>query len=352
MALSRPTIPELIEEIRAEFESGFANADTYLRRSVEYVLTRVLAGLFNGVYGHLYGFVLRQIFPDTAIEEYFWRWFAIWLERKAAVYWKGTVTFTGTPTTSIPADTEIQRSDGYLYATDEDAVIGAGGSIDVAVTAATPGADWNCTVGQTLSLTGTISGVDTDATVASSVQTGVDVEDKDDGLPRLLQRLREPPSGGGPGDYERWALEVAGVTRAWEFPNLPAVGGVSLAFVRDDESPITPDLTERNEVKDYIEETYQPTTAVLEVIELSTLAVPVTFSALSPNTSTVQAAIAAALEDLFLREAEPGGTIPLSKFIEAISSATGEESHTITAPAADVTATSSQIPILGTVTFP
>jgi uncharacterized phage protein gp47/JayE len=324
--------------------------DAHLRRSIEYILARIWGGMIDGLYGYLHGFVLRQIFPDTADDEYFWRWFTIWLERQAAVYWRGTYEFTGVDTTAIPEGTVIQRSDGLQYTVDADVAI-SGTDVIAAITATDPGIDYNNDVGQTLSLASPIVGVDTDGLVQSTTQTGADVEDRDDGLERLLLQIRQPPSGGGPGDYVRWALEVSGVTRAWEFPNQSAVGSVSVAFVRDDETPITPDAGERTEVFDHIEE-LRPVTATVEIIELSEVAVPVTLSALSPNTAAVQAAVTTSLEDLFLREAEPDGTIPLSKFNEAISTAAGEESHTLSAPAADVTADIDEINILGTVTFP
>lgn len=349
--ITRPTLKDLIERVKQDFESELAGSDAHLRRTVEYVLARIMAGLAHGEYGYLYGYVMRQIFPDTADETHFWRWAAIWgMERKAAVYWQGTYRFTGTDTTEIPAATTLQRSDGLTYTTDALAEI-SGTYVDVTITASEPGADWNCETGQTLSLTSPITGIDADGTVQATTQTGVDLESKSDGLTRLLQLIREPPSGGGPGDYVRWALEIAGVTRAWEFPQQTGPGTVSVAFVRDDETPITPDLAERNEVLDYINE-YAPVTADVSVIELTAVAVDITLTSLTPNTAAVQAAIEDAVADYLLREAEPNGTLYLSAINEAISSASGETDHVMSVPAADLIYTIGQMPVLGTITFP
>lgn len=348
---TRPTLAEIIERVKSDMETYMDASDAHLRRSTEYVLACVEGGLAHDMYGYLYGYIVRQIFPDTADELNFWRWAAIWgIERKAAVYWRGIYRFTGTDTTAIPAGTTVERSDGEAFTTDTDAAID-GTYVDVAITASEPGTNGNCDDNQTLSLASPILGIDVDGTVQDTTQTGTDAETREEGVVRLLQRIRQAPSGGGPGDYVRWALEVPGVTRAWEFPQQGGLGTVSVAFVRDGESPITPDLTERNEVLDYIE-LYRPVTAEVAIIELSTVAIDVTLTALSPNTAAVQAAIEESLEEMINREAEPDGTIPLSKFTEAIALATGEESHTMSVPATDQTADIDEIFILGTVTFP
>jgi len=349
--MARPTLKELITRVKNDFQTEMSGSDPFLRRTVEYVQARLYAGLVHGLYGYLYGYVMRQIFPDTASEQNFWRWARIFgIEKKAAVYWKGTYEFTGTDTTAIPAGTTLQRSDDETYTTDADAAI-SGTTIEVNITAVTPGATQNCDDGQVLSLTSPIAGIDTDGEVTDTTQTGTDLETKEEGYPRLELQIQQPPSGGGPGDYERWALEVSGVTRAWEFPQLTGLGSVSVAFVRDNESPITPDLTERNEVLDYIE-LYRPVTADVEIIELSEVAVAVTLTSLSPNTAAVQAAIEESLEDMLIREGAPNTTLTLSKFTEAIATATGEDTHVMSVPAADVVLDYDEIPVLGTVTFP
>lgn len=90
-----------------------------------------------------------------------------------------------------------------------------------------------------------------------------------------------------------------------------------------------------------------------EVFVVAPLARPVqiSISNLSPDTTTVRAAIESELADMFLREAEVGGTLPVSKIWESISIATGEVSHTVTLPSADINLQSFQIPVLGTVSY-
>ena len=70
----------------------------------------------------------------------------------------------------------------------------------------------------------------------------------------------------------------------------------------------------------------------------------------------MRAVVEAELEDLLTREGEVddgsgSGTILLSHIREAISVATGETDHTLTAPAADVTFSLGEIAVMGTVTW-
>ena len=350
MSFEIPSLQTIIARVKSDFlvETG-VNA---LRRSVEYALIRALAGQSRGQYGFL-SWILRQAFADTAAETYFWRHAALrGIDQQAATPWVGEVTFTGTNTTNIPDGTVLSRSDGWLYETTEAGVI-SGGEVTLAVTAQSgyEGADGNNVAGDPLALATPMAGVDNECEVDSSTTDGTDVETQADGLTRYLQDVRNPTSdGGGTGDYVRWAREVAGVTRAWE--TSAEAGEVEIAFVRDNDgsgSAILPDSGERAAVLAYVQE-QAPITVVVSVATLTANTVNFTLSVL-PNTVAVQDAVEAELADFFAREAEPGGTLNLSRINEAISSAAGETSHVLASPAADVTSTSTQMPILGTVTF-
>lgn len=354
MPFTQPTRAEILEQIKADirFELGVDP----LRRSTEYAMARAVTGQSKSQYAFL-RWIFRQCFADSADPDNFWRWARIFgIDQKAAEPWQGLVLFTGTDTTVIPALTQIVRSDGATYETDEEHEIGedVSGEILIPCTAVadSAGSAANNDDGQPLTLVTPISGVDNDCTVDSTTHTGADIEDPEDGLVRLLVRLRTPPSGGGPGDYVRWALEVDGVTRAWEFPLLEGPNSVSVAFVRDDDgtgSAIIPDAGERAAVLAYLQ-SKAPITVDVKVITLTALTVDVEVTDLNPDTAEVLNAIETSLQDFFVREAEPGATLVLSQISAAISAATGEISHILTDPVADVVADTDQIPILGTVT--
>jgi uncharacterized phage protein gp47/JayE len=95
----------------------------------------------------------------------------------------------------------------------------------------------------------------------------------------------------------------------------------------------------------------RPVTAVAEVLAPTAKPLNVTIGNLMPNTLEVQNAITAELADLIRRERVPGGTIYLSTIWEAVAIATGERSHRILAPTADVTQAAGEIATFGNVTF-
>lgn len=350
MPFQAPTRAQILEQIKADIRLELG-ADP-LRRSPEYALARAQTGQSKGLYYYQL-WCFAQCFPDTAEDAYFWRWFAIFgLTQKGSEPWKGSVTFTGTAATSIPAGTQLTRADGTTYATDAIAAI-SGSSALVAVTAETPGPAGTNEPGGPLTLSSPILGLDNAVTVTSTAQAGADPETIDEALQRLLLRLREPPSGGGPGDYERWALEVPGVTRAWAFPLMFGANTVGVAFVRDNDgtgAAIIPDSGERAAMLAYLQ-SKAPVTADPRVVTLTALVVDFTIADLDPNTVETQNAVIASLTDLFAREAAPDATLALSRIDAAISSAADEISHTLVSPNAGVVSTTSQMPVLGTVTF-
>lgn len=347
---SRPSLQNLIDRAQGDIEAGLPGADARLRRSNLNVLAGLIAGVSHGLHGHV-AWLADQVIPDTAEVEYLDRWATLWLDqpRKAAAAAQGNITFTGTSGSVIPAGTSLIRADGVEYTTDADATL-SGGTATAAVTAVEAGAAGNAIAGVSVTLTTPIAGVTSAATVASGgIVGGSDTESDDDLRVRLLARIKEAPHGGASFDYVNWALEVAGVTRAWVYPQELGIGTVTVRIVRDDDASIIPDAGEVATVQAYID-ALRPVTAQLTVV--APVAVPLDFTlAVTPNTAAVKAAIEAELTDLLRREAEPGGAILLSHLREAISIAAGESNYTMTAPAADVTHTTGQMATMGTITW-
>lgn len=347
MAFSLPTFKQILARVRADF-GGFSDGVTPVE-SVEYVLANIQAKLSKGLYGYL-TYLLKQAFYDTAEDSYFWHWFSVFgLEQKQASFWRGTVTFTGTDAIVIPAATVVQRGDGTLYTVDADVTI-AGGTATAALTAEVAAAVGDNADGQPLALGTPIVGVDSDCVVASTTQAGSDIELIDQAKIRLALELQSPPSGGGPGDYVRWALATPGVTRAWEFKNLVGPNTVSVAFVRDgdgDGSAIIPDSGERSTVASYLE-AHAPITVTTYVIPLSAVPLDITLASLTPDNSDTRAAIVQSVTDLLERDGAPGGTVLLSQINEAVAEATGVTDFVMTAPSANQVYSTAQMPVMGT----
>lgn len=348
MPFSRPTLQELINRTSADAVARLG-LEELLRRDDMQVLTRVLSGAAHGLHGHV-AWMAEQVIIDTAEAEYLERWANIWgVTRKAASFASGPITLTGTTGAVIPAGTLLAAANGQEYETDAEVTLAAG-TATAQVTALAAGQAGNLAAGTTLTLVSPVAGVNSQAAVASGgLVGGADTETDAALRARLLARIQAPPHGGAKADYIAWALDVAGVTRAWVYPGELGLGTVTVRFVRDDDASIIPDAAEVQAVQDYID-ARRPVTADVTVV--APIAVPLNLTIqLTPNTSAVQAAVQAEIKDLLRREAEPGGTILISHIREAISLAAGETNHVLTVPAADVTHAVGQIATMGTITW-
>lgn len=348
---SRPTLAALVERIRTDVLSRLVNDDA-LRRTEAEVYSRALAGAVHGLYGYV-EWAAKQIIYDTADEEHLVRWASIWkVLRKVAVAATGDVTFSVQVGAVIPAGTLLQALDGVQYATTAE-VTAVSTSTVAAVVAVEPAAAGNRAAGQTLNLVSPVAGVQTLAT-AGLLSGGADVETIDSLRDRFLTRIQQPPQGGAKHDYENWALEVPGVTRAWVYPQELAQNGVTVRFVRDNDgtgAAIIPSAPEVATVQAYIEER-APVTADVTVVAPNAVPLDFVFTDLTPDTTAVQAAVLAELQDLLRRKAVPGGTLLLSQIRAAISAAAGEENYVLAFPSADVTNTLGNMSTMGTPIWP
>lgn len=351
MPFARPTLKVIRDRVLADVKARFGITSVIPRRSLLRDLTDAFGAGLHGNHGHI-EYMSRQLFVHSMEAEYLDQEASLYkITRKAATFATGNVVFTGTDGSVIPAGTVVQRGDGAEFLVGDDGVI-AGGTVTVTVTARVAGVDGDTEAGVSLSLVSAIAGVSSSGNVdVDGIAGGIDTETDTALRQRILARKRQPPHGGASFDYENWALEVAGVTRAWVYPNHLGLGTVGLAFVMDDSDPIIPDAAKVAEVQAYIEDlTRKPVTAQLEVFAPVAYAIDLDIS-LSPNTAAVQAAVTAEIADFLRREGEPGATIYLSRINEAISVAQGEENHVLTSPVADIVLSTGEIPVIGAINF-
>lgn len=350
---TRPTLTTIDDRIKSDINARLPGADARLRRSFLGVLARVQAGVAHGLYGYQ-AYIARQAIVDTADTDGIEAWGRVWgILRKLATRSTGNISVTGTNGATIAVDVEIQRADGTVFKVTTGATI-SGGVATVAVQAVSAGDAGNTDAAATASFISPISGVNSACVVAAGGLTG-GTDDEADPLykARILARIQNPPHGGSKTDYEAWALEVPGVTRAWVYPLELGAGTVSVRFMMDatysDGIPLSGDVAT---VQAYIDDPLRrPVTADVTVVAPVAEALDVTISNLTLDTAATRSAIEEELADMIARAGKPGGTIPISKIWEAVSLATGEESHTITVPTGDVTHTTGKIPVLGAVTY-
>lgn len=337
MSYARPSLQTLIQQAIGDI-SARSRGSAFIRRSFERVLAYVVAGLTHGTHGHL-EWLYKQMSPLTCELEMLLVWGALLrVPRRQPSRATRSATFTGTNTTVLPAGRALLAADGSGWTVTLGGAV-AGGTVTVTVEADEPGSAGNLEAGAPLTLVVPIVGIDSaGAVVALPAGTdGADIESVESYRARIVDNFRRPPSGGGPGDYEKWALEVPGVTRAWEFGNRMGVGTVSLAFVRDgdadpeayDPDDIIPSSPEVADVQDYLDARRPLDMRALYV--QAPVSVPVNMTiALRPNTEAVRTAVRAQLLELFRSEVDLETPLAESVVSEAISTASGETAHEIT----------------------
>lgn len=355
MPWATPTLREVREMVRDDVTAALGGA-VVIGNSVLRVMSDAKAGLAHLVLRYI-DWLSRQLLPDTAETEWLDRHGNIWLTnadgsvgRKVATYASGSVKFTGIDGSIVPQGTQLEGID-VNYETTEEVTIGPG-AVEAAVVALSSGVIGNRESGETLSVIGVVSGVDTSVEIVSLIG-GTDEESDEELRARILFRIQRPPMGGDKDDYELWTRAVAGVTRAWAAPNEMGIGTVTIRFLMEDLYPENygvPMQEDIDTVGAYID-TKRPV-AVKDIFVVAPIIQPIdlTIASLSDDTTAVRARIEASLLEMFEQRSAPGQTIYRSWVDEAISSAIGEEHHELTFVTTPATS-NGHMPVLGNITY-
>jgi uncharacterized phage protein gp47/JayE len=314
-------------------------------------MSKVWAGAAHEMHGFL-DWVFRQALPDTAEPAYLERWASIWgIFRKPAAPAAGEAIFAGTDGAIIPAQTLVQNQTTEVrYVVQADCTI-ADGEAALRVIAVTPGKATNMAAGDELSLLAPIAGVRSAGVVGAGGLSGGSDEEGDESLrARLLNRLRLPPRGGSKNDWETWAKEVPGVTRAWCYPLGDGIGTVSLTFVCDDLADPIPSAEMVARVREHIEPLRPASVKEYTIFAPELFPVDLRLS-VAPDSQAVREAVLAEIGDVFAKDGAPGGTLLRSHLTEAISLAAGEFDHVLIAPAGNVPVPAGYFACLGEVVW-
>lgn len=378
MPYQRPTLSQLRANVAAAINAELPGADSLLRFANLKVLAAVQAALSHEHYGYL-DWIAKQTNPFTATGEYLEAWGALKdIYRKGAIQAAGSVTFPcAASTDTIPVGASVTRSDGvgYIVTAAQAPVASPGGSTQpyqITITAQAmqdptgqTGAFGDCDAGTQFTLGQTIPGV-TSSGVSGAITGGADLEAQEDYRTRVLQVYQNTPQGGAQGDYVTWALEVAGVTRAWCQPLYQGAGTVGVYFMMDAvesahqgvpqgtnggasaETRTAAATGDQLAVANYIYP-LRPVTALVYALAPTLLPVNLTISGVSvANQPAVQTALASAITGL---ATAAGGRIELAALWVAARIADPSDDILITAPAGDVVSAAGQLPVLGAITW-
>lgn len=392
MPFSRPTLTQLQAQAAADVATAVPGADALLRFSNLGILGKVLAAAVNGLYGFL-DWIARQAVPFTATGEYLEGWAALKnVVRKpataAGVVAPIGVTFTGADTSVLPIGIPIQRGDGLAYVTTGAGTVVAG-TVTVSVAAVAHGSGGTAALNQTMNLGVAIPGVNSGGLVTAVGSAGTDIESDDALRTRMLQVYQSPPMGGSAGDYVTWALQVAGVTRAWCAPLEEGDGTVAIYTMWDVaeagsggfpqgtngtaalETRAAHATGDQLAVADYIYPR-RPVTALVYSKAPTANTCSFTLAGIPGASAPTKTAIAAAVAAVLLNRGAPGGTVDgegnpagpvdLSYIESAIAAIAGTAGFVITVVACtagavtpggdgNIASNAGAIPVLGAITY-
>jgi len=298
--------------------------------------------------------VKGQCFPQTAAGEYLDRHAEMrGLSRNAAAAASGTIRFSiaeaAPAAVAVPAGTVCMTARGTEFATTEDAVIPAGSlTCEAAAAASAAGASGNAEAGTIAYMTSPPVGV-AGCTNPAAFSGGADAEDDGALRARVLASFNKLPNGANAAYYEKTALAVPGVAAAAVTPKKRGLGTVDVAISAESGMPaaglvaaVQAKLAAAREI-----------CVDVAVSAPAAVTVDVAASVDAENGyafADVSAAVTAALRAYF------GGTllgrsITRAKLGSIIYGVEGVRNYTLTAPAADVSAGSGELPVLGTATI-
>lgn len=210
-----------------------------------------------------------------------------------------------------------------------------------------PGADGNVAIGTISELTNAPSDL-IGVTNPTAFTGGTDPEDTEDFRSRLLQFVQNPQTG-SLGDLEEWAEQVAGVDTATAVSNVPSAGQVTV-YISGPGGAI-PDGTVIAAVLAALQD-QDLANITINVSTFSALSQAVTVDVTTDPTYTladVTAAVQTAITN-YINNIDVGGTLYRSGIVDAVFGLPGVVDVTVSVPATNVTASSTQKFTPGTIT--
>lgn len=321
MAWNRPALDALKTRVEQDVATTVRGTTSLLRYSFYWIIARIFAGVCHLIYGYI-AWVYKQFFILSCDEERLLEYGSeLSITRNEAVAAIGSVTFSGTPDTEIPAGTLLQREDGVEYETTETGIVGD----EIDVEALIAGENGNVADGY-LTLSSPIAGVDDDAEITSALIGGSDEEALEDYRDRVWERRRNPDTGGNLYDYERAARAVSGVRSAYAFADYDDVEGqVGVMVLGVD--PFIPGGDLLDAVEAALMAKFAPG---VNIVAFAPTMLPIRLTLyIYPQTTAIKAAVEASIEDTILRFGRPDDYLLAAQFSSAIQTTGGVTNYRI-----------------------
>lgn len=166
------------------------------------------------------------------------------INRRQATQAVVVLTLTGTACVKVPKGSTFSTANGTIFATNADATIGDGGTIDVKATAAATGSGGNVAAGTITTIPVPIYGV-SKVTNAAAAYDGYEEESDDTLRERALFIIQQPATSGNVNDYIEWASSVSGVGHVKVTPIWNGAGTVRVLVTDTNGEPASSDLIQK-----------------------------------------------------------------------------------------------------------
>lgn len=347
------TLDVISRAVRGDLRRELPESDATIWPNTLAVLSKVFAMAVHLVELRA-EWIYRQTFASTADTRQLERHaYEYGLFRKPASAASGEIATTGAADTIYPAGL-AWLSGATRFVAASDARSDVDGNVTFLVVADATGAATNRAADETMALLDAALAptLDVSATVgAAGIGGGADVETDESLRARVLDRKRRPPQGGATSDYEQIARAMPGVAAAWAYSWINGAGTVGVWFLFAGRPNGIPTAADVAALAEWIEGR-RLIRARLSVAAPLPVPVDIVIGGLKNDTARVREAIRASLEAMFAKRSRPGVapdpfSFSRSWISEAISAATGEDSHILIAPVDDLRFDDGSMAVLG-----
>lgn len=283
-----PTLNELKTDIIADLELEYSMTIPLFGKSWIRTLAYVQAGKLWLTYKYM-GLVQKNILPDTADSESnggtLERFGRIKLGRNPFPATQGiyTLQLTGTSGTVIPVSTTFKSDSNslnafYLFILDNQFTLN--GTDIITVRALTSGLESQLAVGNTLTITSPIGGLDSTATVLTESTVPQSREPLEDYRAKIIESYRLEAQGGAGADYRLWSFEAQGVKQTYPFASSGLVNVVDLFIEATTADSTDGKGTPTNTIMSAVEESIEDPTALRP--SRKPLTIDVSYQAITP----------------------------------------------------------------------
>lgn len=241
---------------------------------------------------------------------------------------------------TLPAGTRVTVDGSAQWVSGSSVTVPAGTAVPVAAVADQTGISGNLGGGLAAGLVTPVAGIVSVVSDANGMAGGTEIEPVESWRGRILDEIRNPPSGGSPSDYSKWARQ-AGAAYVKVLPLWLGLGTVGVIVAMSGGITATP--AQVAAIQSYID-VRRPVRGNVTVA--AAVIVPQTVTVvLNPNTAAAQAAITAALQAYYLSQGI-GATI-YAEAVNARIAAVAGDRNTLLVPALDQTFGPTQFPVFG-----